>query len=207
MSSPLDELRNTTKSLQQKKEQNLKKTHDMRLEQQELLSKGSTERHEQIKKDAKAMAAKSKKIKITILAIVIALLCGLLAVSIHMVATNTYNVSKSSELLSDRTTLLDANNKDYVPLKKFMKSIITDFKKKPEIDTIPWYSSLSLERRERYFDTMVNLKFNDSWEMDAIQEDKVREKFSIKFKNDSGDEITFDIIYNPEMMLRVVKIY
>lgn len=207
MSNPLDELRNTTKSLQQKKEDNLHKTQELRLKQQERLSKESSDRQKKTKKDAKSLARKSRRIKITILSIVIALLCAFLAISIRMVLTGTYTTSNTSELLSDKTSGIDANHKDYVPLKKFMKSIIADLQKKTDIDTIQWYSSLPMDERERYFKTIKELKFDDTWEMDMIKEDPKREKFSMEFKNDSGDAITFDIIYNPDMVLKVVKIY
>jgi hypothetical protein len=207
MTNPLDELRNTTKSIHQKQEDNLKKTKEQRLEQQQLLAKNSGEHQQQVQDDAKRIAEKSKRIKITIMSIVILLLGILFAFSIRMVMSGTHMASSKSSLASSDKIELDANDNEYIPLKKFIKKTLADLQKKHEIEDISWYSSLPRGRKERYFKILTTMGLNDKWSIYSIQKDPKRERFSVICKNGKKALFTLDIVYNDDMEFRIVKIY
>ncbi|NOY74913.1 MAG: hypothetical protein GXP32_03875 [Kiritimatiellaeota bacterium] len=207
MTSPLDDLRNTTKSIQQKQEKNLKQTQRQRLEQQELLAKSSDERQQQIRADAKALANKSKKMKIIVMSIVVALLCALFAFFVRVFVSGNRVSSRKTDLASSGEFDLDANDNEYVPLKKFITKTIADFKKNKDAASIRWYSTLPAGRRERYAKTMRDLELDDSWSVYEIRKDPKRERFSIHCRKDKKRSIFFEVVYNDDMEFEIVKVY
>jgi hypothetical protein len=207
MSSPLDDLRNTTKSLQQKKDANVEKIKQEQLHQQEILEKKLIDQRKQAKQEARALANKSRNIKITILSVIIASLCVFLAYSINMMIKGASTTAKKSKLVSDDSNGIDANHKDYVSLKKLSKLMISNFQKNPDNPNLPWYESLPIEKKKCYLELLKDMNFDDTWAMHTIREDKKREKFNMTFKDGAGNSITFEIIRNPDLILKIVKIY
>ena len=208
MTDPLDELRNTTKSIQQKKEANLNQAHKERLQQQELLAKNSAERQQELKDDARKASEKSRRIKIVILSILIVGLCAFLAFSIHMVFSGAgYTATRKSALASSDRTELDANDKDYIPVRKLARKILADFGRDGEKSIACWYTSLSTGRKERYLETMRKLKLNSSWSVKKIEKDVKRERFSVLCANGKKNSVTLDVVYNDDMELKLVKVY
>ncbi|MCK5845018.1 MAG: hypothetical protein KAG97_09940 [Victivallales bacterium] len=207
MTNPLDELRNTTKSIHKKQEENLKSTKEQRLRQQELMAKNSAQRQQDVQDETKAIADKSKRIKITIMLFLILLLCVLLAFSIRLAISGNYSAIGKSNLASNDKIEMDAKDNEYISLKKIIKKTIADFQKNKEIENIPWYSSLSVGRKTRYFKIMTDLGLNDAWSIRSIWKDSKRERFSIVCAKCNTASLTFDVVYNDDMELRIVKVY
>ena len=208
MTDPLKELRSTTKTIQQKQEESLKQTHQQRLEQQELLAKNSIEHQQGVKGDAKKAADKSQRMKIAILSIVIVGLCAFLGFSIYIVTSASGSVAtRKTVLASSGRTELFANDKDYLPVRKFALKILADFGKDGAKSVDCWYSSLTTVRKARCLAVMKKLKLDSSWKVKKIEKDSKGERFFVFCANGKEASVTLDVIYDDEMELKLVKVY
>ena len=202
MGSPLDELRQIKKQVDQKKEaikanQRLEKDH---------LANSTIQKKQKRDAQIKEINQKSKTLKAVFIA------CGFLIIALVMFFVVQFIFLSGSKkmdvkLMSDGFKTVSASDDSYLKLSTFTDKLIDTYRKKPKSSTIPWYHSLPTERRQRYknfLDDHINMP---GLSFKSIKTNKDGDMYQVIYESTDGNTLTIELVYNDDFKLRIVKIY
>ena len=206
MSSPLDDLRKISNQVAKKKNENL---HNIR-KKQELeriaLSKDSLGKKEKRESQTEQMAKKSKQIKLWILIACLSILGVVMFFSVRSLFFGTQLSDKDVVLLSDGLTVLDTDNPEYNNISTFIKKWINAYKVDSAKTEIPWYHGIPSGRTLKYEQVLTD-RLQNNPTFDRVRYNDATGLFQAVFSCQDGEEITFNIVYNEDDDLKIVKIY
>ena len=206
MGSPLDDLRNISKQINAKKaetERNLKVAHQ---KERKNLSQKSFDQQQERKQAAHATAEKSKKIKITILSIFIAVLSVILLCIIRFVCFPKEPPAPPVTLLSDNFTALKHTEPDYKSIKTFTKEIISTVKNGEPIKDSKWYKGLTSGKRELYIQKLKDAVKLPGLTFTGAEYNKDSGIFKALFKSGDDTSLTVKLVFDKNYKFHIVKI-
>ena len=206
MSSPLDDLRKVSNQVAKKKNENL---HNIR-KKQELerlaLSKETLGKKQKRESQTEQMAEKSKKIKQWILSACLLLLGIVMFFSVRFFFFGTQLSDKDVVLLSDGLTVLDTDNPEYNNISAFIKKWLSAYKADPAKTKIPWYHGIPGGRTSKYEEILTE-RLQNNPTFDKVRYNESTGLFQAVFNCRDGGKITFNIVYDEDDDLKIVKIY